>query len=388
MKEMESAKEIINELEKAGFEAYIVGGAVRDLLLGKSPSDVDVATDALPGQVKKLFPRTADTGISHGTVLVLAGGAGIEVTTFRTESGYSDSRRPDSVEFITSLTEDLRRRDFTINAMALTKNHEVIDPFEGQLDLDRKVIRAVGDPDERFREDALRMLRAVRFAGQLGFELDGRTADSLRMNARRIQAIAIERIKTELDKLLTGAHAKKGLAFLAASGMPSFLPAGFLFTEVPADYPEKMAAPVTGWAFLLLKQHAEAEAVWPYKFSNKEKKLLRGILSAARKESWDSWVLYSHTAEELEHAAKLSDRRIAVEVAKRTLPIQSKSELAVDGTDLLEWTGAGRGPWLREWLAVIERKVVERELANDKVQIKDWFLDEYNNHRPAGQAPD
>lgn len=141
----------------------MVGGAVRDFLLGKTPHDIDVASSASPQQVKSLFKRTVDTGIEHGTVLVLVDGEGIEVTTFRTEGSYSDNRRPDSVEFVQSLDEDLKRRDFTINAMAMTETLEIIDPFGGKDDLHNRLIRAVGDPDARFQEDALRMLRGCVF---------------------------------------------------------------------------------------------------------------------------------------------------------------------------------------------------------------------------------
>lgn len=226
---MKTAIEIIGTLKRAGFEAYLVGGAVRDFLLGKNPKDFDVATSAEPLQVKGLFKRTVDTGIQHGTVLVLVNGTGVEVTTFRTESDYSDNRRPDSVNFVKSLDEDLKRRDFTINAMAMTETLEVIDLYGGRKDLEHKIIRAVGDPDSRFREDALRMLRAVRFSGQLDFSIDDDTLASICSNAGLIEKIAVERLKLELDKIMSNPNAVRSIDYLVASGLADHLPAGDIF---------------------------------------------------------------------------------------------------------------------------------------------------------------
>lgn len=167
-KEWQAAFEVIATLQQAGFEAYVVGGAVRDTLLGKAVNDVDVATSALPHEVKPLFATTVDVGIEHGTVLIVHPLAPVEVTTFRVDGEYTDHRRPQQVQFVRELREDLARRDFTINAMALQQDGTVIDYFNGQQDLQQQVIRAVGNAKERFAEDALRMLRAVRFTSQLG----------------------------------------------------------------------------------------------------------------------------------------------------------------------------------------------------------------------------
>lgn len=163
---------IINILEKAGYEAYAVGGCVRDALLGRTPNDWDITTSAKPEQVKALFHRTVDTGIAHGTVTVLLEKEGFEVTTYRVDGEYEDGRHPKEVTFTACLEEDLKRRDFTINAMAYNPRKGLVDLFEGQKDLENKVIRCVGDPLERFTEDALRIMRAVRFSAQLGFFLE------------------------------------------------------------------------------------------------------------------------------------------------------------------------------------------------------------------------
>ena len=166
----ENVKRIIRTLETAGFEAYAVGGCVRDALLNRVPQDWDITTSALPEEVKRLFPRTVDTGIEHGTVTVMRGQEGYEVTTYRIDGTYEDFRHPDSVTFTRNLGEDLLRRDFTINAMAYNESTGLVDLFDGMKDLQAGIIRAVGNPAERFSEDALRILRAVRFAAQLGFQ--------------------------------------------------------------------------------------------------------------------------------------------------------------------------------------------------------------------------
>ena len=189
-------------LRGAGFAAHPVGGCVRDLLLGRVPGDWDVTTSAHPEAVQRLFFRTVPTGIKHGTVTVIEDGLSVEVTTFRTESGYGDSRHPDSVCFDTDLTGDLSRRDFTVNAMALDEHWNVIDPFGGQQDLERKLIRAVGQPERRFSEDALRILRGVRFAAQLGFAVEPDTADAMKVCAPLVDRVSAERIKTEVEKIL------------------------------------------------------------------------------------------------------------------------------------------------------------------------------------------
>ncbi len=197
---------IIDTLEKAGFEAYAVGGCVRDTMLGRKPGDWDITTSARPKQVKRLFRRTADTGIKHGTVTVLLGGCGYEVTTYRVDGEYEDARHPKEVAFTASLTEDLKRRDFTINAMAYSPKEGVIDVFGGMEDLQKGILRAVGDAKERFTEDALRILRAVRFSAQLGFAIEEKTAAAIREMAGRLALISRERIQAELDRLLLSDH--------------------------------------------------------------------------------------------------------------------------------------------------------------------------------------
>jgi tRNA nucleotidyltransferase (CCA-adding enzyme) len=202
----EEVNSILVKLQKSGYEAYIVGGCVRDALLGREPNDWDITTSALPLEVKRIFVKTVDTGLQHGTVTVLAGGKGYEVTTYRVDGVYEDGRHPKEVTFTPSLREDLQRRDFTINAMAYREPGVLVDLFGGQKDLADGVIRAVGDPVQRFSEDALRILRAIRFSAQLGYRIEDETlraASELAVNLRKISA---ERIRVELEKTITSDH--------------------------------------------------------------------------------------------------------------------------------------------------------------------------------------
>ena len=197
---------IINTLEEAGYEAYAVGGCVRDSILGREPDDWDITTSAKPEEMKRLFPRTVDTGIKHGTVTVLLGGEGFEVTTYRIDGTYEDGRHPSEVTFTASLKEDLRRRDFTINAMAYNERDGLVDLYGGLADIENQVIRCVGNAEERFDEDALRMLRAVRFSAQLGYRIDETTGEAIKALAPNLQKISAERIQVELVKLVISPH--------------------------------------------------------------------------------------------------------------------------------------------------------------------------------------
>ena len=199
-------REIIHTLEEAGFEAFAVGGCVRDAVLGRIPADWDITTSAMPEEVKNLFDRTIDTGIQHGTVTVMKDHVGYEVTTYRIDGEYEDARHPKEVSFTSNLVEDLKRRDFTINAMAYNDRAGLIDEFDGIGDLENHVIRCVGNPMDRFEEDALRMLRAVRFSAQLGFTIHEDTKKAIVELAPNLEKISAERIQVELVKLLTSDH--------------------------------------------------------------------------------------------------------------------------------------------------------------------------------------
>ncbi len=218
----EDIQNILKILQGSGHEAYAVGGCIRDSILGRTPKDWDVTTNATPEEVKRLFPKTVDTGLKHGTVTVVLNGEAYEVTTFRIDGEYEDGRHPSHVEFTDRVGEDLRRRDFTINAMAWNKEKGIVDPFGGRADLVTGLIRSVGSPDDRFREDALRMLRAVRFAARLGFEIDDDTLKAMKEQGKLINKVSAERIRDELNGILTAGNPMK-LSILRDTGILEYI---------------------------------------------------------------------------------------------------------------------------------------------------------------------
>lgn len=232
-----NVKMIISILEKNGHEAFAVGGCIRDTILGRKPQDWDITTSALPHQVKELFHKTIDTGIEHGTVTVMMSRVGYEVTTYRIDGEYNDSRHPESVEFTSNLIEDLRRRDFTINAMAYNPTVGLVDAFDGIGDIEKKIIRCVGEPKERFGEDALRILRAVRFSAQLGFEIEEGTMRAIRKLANTLENISAERIRVELEKLITSNHPDKLITAYHAGITKVILPEFDRMMECPQNTP-------------------------------------------------------------------------------------------------------------------------------------------------------
>lgn len=205
--------ETLSTLESAGFEAYVVGGCVRDSLLGLEPHDFDLCTNALPEQIAEVFATKTviPTGIQHGTVTIIMDNHPLEITTYRTESGYHDHRHPDTVQFVSTIEQDLSRRDFTVNAMAYHPIRGIVDPFGGAVDIEKRLLRAVGDPKQRFEEDALRILRALRFASVYGLEIEEKTKQGLLACAPLLTGIAAERAQAELKRMLTGEHINKAI---------------------------------------------------------------------------------------------------------------------------------------------------------------------------------
>lgn len=378
-KQWQGAIDVINSIENAGFEAFIVGGAVRDYYLNKKNHDVDIATSARPEEIQAIFPQTIDVGIEHGTVLVLQNGEPIEVTTYRTESTYSDHRRPDAVHFVRNLAEDLKRRDFTMNAMALSQTGDYIDLYDGRKHIDEQLICAVGIAEERFGEDALRMLRAVRFAAQLNFTIEADTFAAIHQQAASIELIAMERIQVELSKIFTASHVAQGIHYLETSGLAAHLPGQFLATawqEFSSDNRQ------IGWAYFCLVND-DVTLLTNYRCSNKDKQFTKLVL-----EAYDCLVrgvkrteLLRFELDVLETAyqfTKLRNEKVAitwqeVQQQKLALPIQSAKELAITGQDLMLWSAKKRGPWIKEILEAAVAAVVNDEVANDKQQLKDWF---------------
>jgi len=379
---------ILELIEEAGYEAYFVGGSVRDYILGRPINDVDIATSATPQEIKRIFPNTADIGIDHGTVLVITDTGTYEITTFRTESGYSDFRRPDAVKFVRSLTEDLQRRDFTMNAIAMDKTGKIIDPFNGKCDLAQKRIITVGNPHERFHEDALRMMRALRFVSQLDFELDQETFDSLKENARNISEIAVERILVEFEKLAAGSNKIKAFSLLLESGLYQYLP---LFSSKKDHLMDLLNLPLHQlnaaeiWSIIMIhtKDQEIEEALRAWKLPLKTiRNVQRTIKLVKSKEpsavdvfqAGHGITVQAAKVRAALNAGNVSDAEENAHQRYNELIIKKMSDLAVTGTDLLIWHQEKPGPWVKEYLEKILKAVLNEELRNDKEEIKRWLV--------------
>ncbi|WP_432359030.1 CCA tRNA nucleotidyltransferase [Sporosarcina sp. UB5] len=387
------SRKVVKQLEDAGYEAVFVGGSVRDHLLGKEASDFDIATSATPEEVKHVFSHTIDVGIAHGTVMVIMDEEPIEVTTYRTESTYTDHRRPDEVKFVRSLEDDLQRRDFTMNALALTLSGELIDPFGGTIDLQNRKIRAVGNATDRFHEDALRMIRAVRFSSVLGFEIEEWTLQAIEENAASVAHVSVERIKAEMDKLWVGIDPSKAFATIIDTCLAEHLP---LFPDdvqvLSACTP--FAITEQGWSALMLAGRFSAvDLARAYKLSNREKSFLTDVQAAFDRRqngkfSIDDYYRFAVevliATEKVWQAIHPTEPGILVEEMmrmKESLSIHSKNDLKVDGKDLMTWTNQRGGKWVGDWMDKIEYAVLHRHCPNDAEQIKEWFLNEYKRQR-------
>lgn len=379
----EPARPILQRIEDAGYEAYFVGGCVRDTILGDSIHDIDIATSAYPSEIKAIFKRTVDTGIEHGTVMILDHGTGYETTTFRTESGYQDFRRPDQVTFVRSLEEDLKRRDFTINALALKENGEVIDLFNGLDDLDHRLIKAVGDPNERFHEDALRMMRAVRFASKLDFVIAGDTLEGIRQNAPLLEKIAVERIRVEFEKLLMGQNPVAGLKDFLQTGLYQYCPglaeqknslSGLLLLNNWQIQNVEQA-----WTVLATQLGLDVQNINPFlrqwKTSNElitnVKKTLP-VVQGLRNNSLSSLQLFKagkKAVQDANQVAKLYGWALPDEVLAEkydSLAIKNSKELAINGGNLIKEIGIKPGPMLGKILNQLVIKVVNNEVENEE----------------------
>lgn len=379
---------ILKTIENAGFDAYFVGGSVRDLLLNRPIHDVDIASSAYPEEIKQLFSKTIDTGIKHGTVTVLYNGKSYEITTFRTESGYQDFRRPDHVTFVQSLDEDLKRRDFTINALAINHRGEIVDLFGGIEDLKKRVIEAVGDPEERFHEDALRMMRAVRFMSQLNFTVAQKTKQAIADNHQLLSKISVERIRDEFVKMGLGQNAMAAFALFLDTHLVDNVPDFTGKSEQLTVFTRLKLHPqneVQLWAIIIILLQIENNQIHRFmrdwKNSNKISLLTEQVVSffdllsnrtpndydlfLAGEEVLKNSIVVSKILGQPVDGDSLLDRYEA-------LPIKDSHELAVDGNFLIKM-GIKKGPELGQKLAEIKKLVIKRELANDPQAISNYL---------------
>lgn len=374
---------VIGKIRDAGYEAFAVGGCVRDTLLGRTPEDWDVTTSARPEAVKAIFERTVDTGLQHGTVTVLKNRKGYEVTTYRIDGEYHDGRHPDSVEFTPDLLEDLKRRDFTINAMAYSHETGIVDEFGGMEDLKAGIVRCVGRPEDRFTEDALRLLRALRFSAQLGFEIEESTYAAIKTIAPNLAKVSKERVQAELTKLLLSVHPER-ILLLKETGLSVQIVPGFDAVFAPALFSELSRLPAEKslrWAgFLLCQREKQAEAVLKgLKMDNETIGNVSRMIEGAKEtllleKPAVRRAMSRYTPYQLEGVLKLKElmgspdageiRRLREEII-RDGDCVSLKDLAVKGRDLLE-AGVERGPMVGEILNHLFDLVLLHPEKNDR----------------------
>jgi tRNA nucleotidyltransferase (CCA-adding enzyme) len=404
----ELAVRILKTLEENGYEAYFVGGCVRDWMLGRTVHDIDICTNAHPGDVISLFPDHVPTGLKHGTVSVRQEGHFFEVTTYRTEGKYEDYRRPSTVQFVSELRLDLERRDFTINAMAMDRLKNLHDPFSGREDLAFRLVKAVGVPTQRFQEDALRLLRAVRFAAQLDFSIEAQTMAAMKETAPLLAHIAVERVREELNKMLMSGSPQKGCAWLCEAKLFAYSPQlERLFVKATEQAWRLIHLPTLTqkWALLLYAARFSTDEVREVcaflRFSKRESEAVDTMVEWLwrMQPEWDTpgsveWravlleaglattqeitqLLLACWWDQREHFATEEMQR-----AYEALPVKTTKDLAVTGRDLYESLGKKQGEWIGCVLASLMRQTAYDGLPNTREALlaaakKEVARDEY-----------
>lgn len=384
--EFKKALPVINQLTQAGYEAYFVGGCVRDAILGLPIHDVDIATSAFPAEIKEVFEKTIDVGIEHGTVLVLSGDESYEITTFRTESTYQDYRRPDHVDFVRSLEEDLKRRDFTINALALAHDGSVIDLFDGLSDLKNRCLRAVGQAQDRFQEDALRMMRGLRFISQLDFQLEAKTKEAICNHAELLTKISVERICIEFEKLLVGKNRSQALALFIETNCFKYCPQLTRYEKQLSNFAQvanhQLHDVTVAWAAILTYFNMPMQQVRPFlkawKTSNQliiEVQLLLQMLIIRKQRIFNAIDLYQLNEDiipklsELCAFYQLSEPTNLLLQRYQALPIHQLKDLAINGHDLMNYFNRRGGSWLKQLLSLCESAVLMNEIKNEYQEL-------------------
>ena len=373
-KKFNSAINVLEKFNEAGYEAYFVGGCVRDYLLNDEFSDIDITTNALPDEVKQIFRKSIDTGIQHGTVTILVDEDSFEVTTFRTEDDYIDHRTPEKVEFVSDLKEDLDRRDFTINAMALDSNGKLYDYHCGERDLRNKVIKTVNNPNERFFEDALRMLRAFRFSSKLGFEIEENTLKAIKNNAELIKFVSIERIVNEFRKLLTGRGNKRSLELLLDSNLNNYIP----FLDEISKIIDFSNYTFCQSLYILSKiNDISFEKLKELKLSNKEIKQIK-IYEKINEEFSSNVpleiILYNYDVNDVSFIASYSNYCDNEDIERIKLPIKSFNDIAITSMEIISIIDKPTGPWIKEIIKKLEEDIILFKIDNTKKDILDFLM--------------
>lgn len=371
VKSIDNGKFVVRRLKQNGFKAFFVGGCVRDYLLKEEVNDIDITTDANPYEVMRIFNKAIPTGLKYGTVTVLHDYNKIEVTTFRVDGEYSDSRHPDEVELIDLETEDVQRRDFTINGLLMDENYQIFDYVGGVEDLQNEVIKAIGDANLRFNEDALRMLRAIYFESKLGFKIEINTLLAIKENALNIANLPNERVLNEMYKILTGKNQINAIKSLYHSDLYLYLPGLTKGIEYIAKNMDKNISKDVFYS-LCFYLNEKVDNAW--KFSNIDKNKYTKVVELLFKhQDFDNFTLYEYGTEiniianlVLVALNKAPNKVNEIRYKSLNMPLKSLTDLKVKGNDILALTTKKRGAWLRELLNDLAYKVLSGELKNSK----------------------
>lgn len=374
MKSIDNGMFVVKRLKENGFEAYFVGGCVRDYLLKEEVNDIDITTNAKPRQVMNLFNKTVPSGLKYGTVTVLHQHNKIEVTTFRVDGEYSDSRHPDEVILTDLAVLDVERRDFTINGLLMDENYQITDHVNGVVDLENKVIKAIGNPTERFNEDALRMLRAIYFQAKLDFEIHPDTIKGIKENAHKIELLPNERVYNELIKALYGKHQNRAIKSLYETGLYKHLKGLSKGIEyISKNIDRNISVDV----FFSLSFYLDGKIDRVWKLSNVDRNKYQKVIELLKSNpTFDQINIYEYGLEinvlaslTLSNLKKPSVTISEINNTFEKMPLKSLTDLRVRGNDILRITDKKRGAWLSQLLNELAYKVLKGELKNDKKSL-------------------
>ena len=361
---LEDSLKVLQKINDAGYSAYLVGGFVRDYLLGIQSNDIDVCTNAKPKELLEIFDNAKIPKEDYGAVTLFYKNIRFEITTFRREIKYVDNRRPEEVEYIDSLELDILRRDFTINTLCMDKDKNIIDILNGKDDIDNKIVKTVGDSNKKFSDDALRILRAVRFAAKLNFKLDDDVVKAIEKNKHLLKNISYERKKEELDKIFTCSNAKYGIELILKLGLDVDL-------EIPNLKKVTYTDSLIGiWAIL--------DVCDIYHFSNNERELIVGVQDALVHDNLDPYYLYKNGLYVNSVAGEIKGiSNVTITKVYSSLLIHSRRDICIDVDDIVKILNKKPGPYLKNIYDNLEKMILSGSLENDKDSLIKYCMDNY-----------
>ena len=364
---LNNALKLLKEIDDKGFVSYIVGGFVRDYLLGIESNDIDICTNATPKDIKEIFKDNCLPSEDYGSVTVVIKGINYEITTFREEIGYSDNRHPNEIKYIDSLEEDLLRRDFTINTICMDKDGHIVDYLNGKADLDNRIIKTVGNSIGKFTEDSLRILRAIRFATILDFDLDLETSEAIKNTKNLLSNLSYTRKKEELDKIFTSPNFKKGIRLLIDLGLDKELEIPNLYKVLETDVTSSIGI----WSILNVGDK--------YPFNKNEMDLIEGVNTVVELDNLNPSVLYKYGLYVNSVAGKIKKDDIKrITETYNNLIIKSRKEINITAEEIMAILDREPGEYLKEIYDDIEEEILYNRLENDKNSISSYIKDKYS----------